>query len=746
MRLIFLLVITQQFYAAELVILKGTHTTTFPIGRDILLTCVNEDGGMIWTSSTGDILFNEELRYAKNEIYNNFELEDSGNLSSMIITNASLEDEGHYSCSDTISKATIQVKIEVAPRLSIAYDGFGNPGPTLPNTISHLIISCLAEGAKPSVSIRCKVGGSDWLRPKNNEILTRGSVFDTTVTLNFQFINDPNGTVVTCETSGQSSIKPITETQVLSTPTCNLHRNYVEVNCNCTANPPVFKYILSIDGQMVVGRTLKLEGLEASTVICFGVSYIGVGKSNKIVLDSKYGTLLPVLLIILACLAVVGFGSTGIACLLRISHNQAVSSQRKRNSSIKLRKQRNRDSTSNNEMCQSDKRTLDPNQANYYTREDVKKRRHLKMVAEKDITIILNLKMGKIYKRWVGSVDLPWRSNNCVVITTMADTARRTKDIQWEAFLRNSLELPKSNNLTTIEAISIQSDNMYLISEHLDCTTLHSMLTKNNYCSISLTVSDVIKHVTGVLEGVDVINKFGFLHPGLTTKKVLLTKEGQVKFYDFCLADDAPKIAELKKSDVTPVTVNQFPPETLSLNEYNVSSDVWSVAVVIWEIMAAGKLPFPDDKECYLDQMSDEPSFTWPQKYLQLKNTMLFDCWNRNPSHRPMIGSLKGSFLKIFRTVLTDSSYEITVPSTYMPMRASYKNKGIAEQVYQEVLTDSLYEAAVPSTYMPMRTSNAYKGIAEQILADISYEVSVSSTYMPMRTSKAYKETSEHVY
>ncbi|PIK58610.1 Ephrin type-A receptor 1 [Apostichopus japonicus] len=514
MRLIILLVITQQFYAAELVKLKGPHIATLPVGRDIVLTCVNEDGVLIWTSSTGEILFNKKIRYSKNEKYNNFEVEDLRNISSMIITNASIEDEGDFSCSDTISKATIQVNIEVAPRLSIAYGGSSNPGPTLPNTSSHLSISCLAEGARPSVSIRCKVGGSEWLRPKNKEILTRGSVFDTTVTLHFQFINDPNGTVVTCETSGQSSIKPITETQVLC-------------------------------------------------------------------------TLLPVYLIILACLAVVGFGGTGIACLLRIRHNQTVSSQRKRN--------------------------------NYYTREDVKKKRHPKMVAEKDITIILNLKMGKIYKRWVGSVDLPWRSNTCVVITTMTDTARRTKDIQWEAFLRKSLKLPKSNNLTTIEAISIQSDNMYLISEHLDCTTLHSMLTKNNYCSISLTVSDVIKHVTGVLEGVDVINKFGFLHPGLTTKKVLLTKEGQVKFYDFCLADDAPKIAELKKSDVTPVTVNQFPPETLSLNEYNVSSDVWSVAVVIWEIMAAGKLPFPDDKECYLDQMSDEPSFTWPQKYLQLK-------------------------------------------------------------------------------------------------------------------------------
>lgn len=99
-------------FKAELVILKGTHTATFPVGRDILLTCVNEDGSIIWTSSTGDILFIEEFRYSKNEKYSNFEIEDSGNQSRMIITNASLEDEGHYSCSDTISKATIQVNIE----------------------------------------------------------------------------------------------------------------------------------------------------------------------------------------------------------------------------------------------------------------------------------------------------------------------------------------------------------------------------------------------------------------------------------------------------------------------------------------------------------------------------------------------------------------------------------------------------------------------------------------------------------
>ncbi|PIK43307.1 hypothetical protein BSL78_19824 [Apostichopus japonicus] len=96
----------------------------------------------------------------------------------------------------------------------------------------------------------------------------------------------------------------------------------------------------------------------------------------------------------------------------------------------------------------------------------------------------------------------------------------RKKEIHWEGFIRKCLELPASNHLAKIEAISIQS------------------------------IPDVIKHVAGVLEGMDILKTFGFLHPGLTTKKVLLTKEGQVKLFDFCLAGDAPKIAGLKKAQV----------------------------------------------------------------------------------------------------------------------------------------------------------------------------------------------------
>ncbi|XP_071843284.1 uncharacterized protein [Apostichopus japonicus] len=326
---------------------------------------------------------------------------------------------------------------------------------------------------------------------------------------------------------------------------------------------------------------------------------------------------------------------------------------------------------------------------NYYSTTDVISEKDSRMLNENDISIIMNMKMGKIYKRWMGSVNLAKETNKCVVITTLTDKLIRKKQIHWEAFIRKCLDLPASNHLVKIEAISIQSNKLFLISEHLVCETMQDFLSRDTkdkgdyYCCSSLSVPDVIKHVAGILEGMDIIKTFGFLHPGLSIKKVLLTKEGQVKLFDFCLARDAPKIAALKKAQISTVTLNQFPPEMLLLNQYTESSDVWSTAVVIWEIMAAGNPPFPVDQEVRFNKETVTPSVPWPEKYLQIKDKILFDCWNHNSSLRPSIHNLRGTFVAIFEKLMADSSYEIPIPTTYLPMRAHHTAQPTyAEQIY----------------------------------------------------------------
>ena len=55
----------------------------------------------------------------------------------------------------------------------------------------------------------------------------------------------------------------------------------------------------------------------------------------------------------------------------------------------------------------------------YYSTADALAGKDPRMVTEKDISIIMNIKMGKIYKRWMGSVNLANETNKCVVVTTL---------------------------------------------------------------------------------------------------------------------------------------------------------------------------------------------------------------------------------------------------------------------------------------------------------------------------------------
>ncbi|XP_071843787.1 tyrosine-protein kinase BTK-like isoform X2 [Apostichopus japonicus] len=346
--------------------------------------------------------------------------------------------------------------------------------------------------------------------------------------------------------------------------------------------------------------------------------------------------------------------------------------RRERNKSITTKHQKN---IQNNDVLETD-------EPNYYSTADVTEGRSQIIVYEKDISIINSIKMGNIYNRWLGTVNLPSRSNTCVVITSITETVWRTNEIHWEAFLRNCLQLPESKNLTKIEAISIESNNLYLVSEHLVCGTLHCLLTqeavekRNVYCCSSLP--DVIKHVTGLLEGMHIINTYGFLHPGLSTRKLLVTTDGQLKLYNFCLAGHASRIATLQRSKMFSATLNQYPPEMLISSEYTESSDVWSIAITIWEIMSNGMSPFPDDTEITSHKELFEPSFPWPEKYFQIKDKILYNCWSQNCACRPSIHRLKGTFMEIFQKLLDDSSYEIPLSTTYVAMGSA----NIAEDTY----------------------------------------------------------------
>ncbi|XP_071814724.1 uncharacterized protein [Apostichopus japonicus] len=288
-----------------------------------------------------------------------------------------------------------------------------------------------------------------------------------------------------------------------------------------------------------------------------------------------------------------------------------------------------------------------------------------RIFSENEFCILSTIKVGTIYNRWMGTIKTP---NKFAVLTTIAEGVME-KQINWDAFVKRTLDLPTTDHLTRIEGIAVEKTTLYLVTERTVCETLKSRLTFDpSSQSSTFSVSDVMKHVAAILEGIKCLQSYGFLHPGLSTKKILYTNEGICKLYDFCLAEDAPKVVMLKKTQMNTVSFNQLPPESFFRNEYTAESDVWSTAVVIWEILSSGETPFPVDEDIQPGQYVNAPMLKWPQRCFQLRNLVLFDCWSQTCSLRPSIHYLKESFRAVFETLRENSFYEIPRSGLYMPM------------------------------------------------------------------------------
>lgn len=118
----------------------------------------------------------------------------------------------------------------------------------------------------------------------------------------------------------------------------------------------------------------------------------------------------------------------------------------------------------------------------------------------------------------------------------------------------------------------------------------------------------------------------------------------QVKIGDFGLARDVYKSDYYRGGSLLPV--KWMAPESLMEHKFSTQSDVWSFAVLIWEIMTLGQRPYQEKTNsevtnfvCHNRGHLDIPTLCPPPLGEQLVK-----CWSFNPEERP-------SFLVLLKTI-----------------------------------------------------------------------------------------------
>ncbi len=160
-------------------------------------------------------------------------------------------------------------------------------------------------------------------------------------------------------------------------------------------------------------------------------------------------------------------------------------------------------------------------------------------------------------------------------------------------------------HIVTIFEIGDHQGQVFIAMEYVEGRTLKEMISgsvgANNYSPLPLAprplpLALVIDIATQISTGLTAAHAKGIVHRDIKPANIFVTNDHTVKILDFGIAKLASSKTKLTKTGSTVGTVAYMSPEQAMGREVDQRSDIWSLGVILYE-MLAGALPFRGDYE-----------------------------------------------------------------------------------------------------------------------------------------------------
>jgi eukaryotic-like serine/threonine-protein kinase len=228
----------------------------------------------------------------------------------------------------------------------------------------------------------------------------------------------------------------------------------------------------------------------------------------------------------------------------------------------------------------------------------------------------------------------------------------RVRRFEQEARATSSLNHP---NIVMIFEVGQIEGRHFIATEYIDGETLRERLR-----GVRLELPEALDVSVQIASALEAAHEAGIVHRDIKPENIMLRRDGYVKILDFGLAKlterqaadaEAHRISMVKTSPgVVMGTANYMSPEQARGIEVDARTDVWSLGVVIYE-MVAGRQPFdaatPTDVIISIAEREPVPLARWaPEVPIQLegivKKTLAKDRQERYQTAKDLLIDLKG--------------------------------------------------------------------------------------------------------
>ncbi len=179
--------------------------------------------------------------------------------------------------------------------------------------------------------------------------------------------------------------------------------------------------------------------------------------------------------------------------------------------------------------------------------------------------------------------------------TSYKDDADRSLRLEQEARAASALNHP---NIVTIHEIGETDSVHFMATEFVDGETLRVHIT-----SARMTVGEVLEVAGQIASALQAAHEAGIVHRDIKPENIMVRRDGVVKVLDFGLAKLTPqtgsqpaiKSVVQTHAGVIVGTVAYMSPEQARGQSLDPRTDVWSLGVVLYELVT-GRAPFIGDK------------------------------------------------------------------------------------------------------------------------------------------------------